>query len=438
MKKIRLRCIVNKLHLLHIENSGLISVTAAVRIPPELRRESAPPHNTGLVMNKVLVTGITGLVGSAFVVALVRERKDDYEFVCLVRSGGGKSAEERVDSIIRDECAFDGCPEIADLVLSKIKVVEGDVASINPAELAKKDKLQGVDIVFHCAADVNLGKDPTGKVFRINYEGTRNMVELAKLLNVKEFHYVGTAYVAGKLCGTAYEGAPVDNGFNNPYEESKFKGEYLVRESGIPFSVYRPAIITGRRSDGRIRKPLAFYRILEFLGKVKSHRCSKAGVDPVDFVDMQINFAAVPSEHVYFVPIDYVQEAITALFQLPVSNTGYHITGDSPVTTRQIEDSISKILRLDGVSVSVENEKNAQEGSQLMTRFVGDLYPYFSSDIVFDQSNVRAALGDSVLDWEYGTKGLETLIKSFYQDHFPNVEWLQKVISEEPPRLPRR
>ena len=91
-------------------------------------------------MNKILVTGITGLVGSAFVVALLRERKD-YEIVCLVRSGGGKSAAERVDSIIRDECAFDGCPEIAEDVLKKIDVVEGDVATIVPEELAKNEKL---------------------------------------------------------------------------------------------------------------------------------------------------------------------------------------------------------------------------------------------------------------------------------------------------------
>ena len=53
-------------------------------------------------MKKILLIGITGLVGSAFAVALLRERKD-YEIVCLVRSGGGKSAAQRVDSIIRSE-----------------------------------------------------------------------------------------------------------------------------------------------------------------------------------------------------------------------------------------------------------------------------------------------------------------------------------------------
>ncbi len=386
-------------------------------------------------MDKILVTGVTGLVGSAFVVALLQER-DDYEVVCLVRSGGGKTAAERVDSIIRAECEFDGCPDAADDILKRVDVVEGDVTSIVPEVLAADEKMRGVNIVFHCAADVNLGKDPTGKVFRINYDGTVNMINLAKLLNVKEFHYVGTAYVAGKLCGTAYEHAPIDNGFNNPYEESKFKAEHLVRNSGIPFTVYRPAIITGRRSDGRIRKPLAFYRILEFLGKVKSNQCAKAGISPTDWVDMDINFAAVPSEHVYFVPIDYVQEAITALFQRPVTNTGYHITGDSPVTTRQIEDAICRILRLDGVSVDVNGP--GSDRSALMQRFVGDLFPYFSSDIAFDQSNVRKELGDAALDWEYGVRELETLIRSFYNDYFPNVEWLQKVANEEPERMPRR
>ena len=386
-------------------------------------------------MKKVFLTGITGLVGSAFAVALLRERKD-YEFVCLARPSGGKSAMERTAEIIRDECAFDGCPELADEILSHITAIDGDVTTIDPESMAKDPLLAGTDIVFHCAADVNLGKDPTGRVFKINYNGTENVVKLAQLLKVKEFHYVGTAYISGKLCGTAIEDNPIDSGFNNPYEESKFKAEFLVRNSGIPFSVYRPAIVTGRRSDGRIRKPLAFYRILEFLCKIKSHQCSKQGLNPADWMQMGIKFATVPSEHVYFVPIDYVQEAITALFQKPVTNTAYHITGESPVTTLQIEDSICKVLRLDDVHVGMDNVGN-DKNADMMTRFIGDLYPYFSSDIVFDQSNVRKVLGDKVLDWEYGQKGLETLIRSFYIDYFPNVEWIQKVATEEPDRMPR-
>ena len=387
-------------------------------------------------MKKIFLTGITGLVGSAFVVALLRER-EDYEIVCLARKSPVKSALQRTQEIIRDECKFDGCPELADRILKSVKVIEGDVVTMDPEAMAKDPLLQGTNIVFHCAADVNLGKDPTGKTFRINYTGTENMVKLAQLLKVKEFHYVGTAYIAGKLVGRAIEDKPVDNGFNNPYEESKYKAEMLVRNSGIPFTVYRPAIVTGRRSDGRIRKPLAFYRILEFLGKLKSHQCSKHGQNPVDWANLQINFATEPSEHVYFVPIDYVQEAITALFQRPVCNRAYHITGDSPVSTRQIENTICSVLRLDGVTVD-GGEVAPTMDNKLMSRFLGDLFPYFSSDIVFDQSNVRNELGPQILDWEYGTKGLETLIRSFYLDYFPNVEWLQTLAKAPIERQPRR
>ncbi len=376
-------------------------------------------------MKKIFLTGITGLVGSAFVVALLRERKD-CEFVCLARGGQGKSGMERVESIIRAECEFDGCPDAADDVLSHVRVVEGDIVTMDPAALAADPLLEGVNCVFHCAADVNLGKDPTGKTFRINYNGTENVVKLAQLLKVAEFHYVGTAYVAGKLVGRAIEDKPVDNGFNNPYEESKFKAEMLVRSCGIPFSIYRPAIITGRRGDGRIRKPLAFYRILELLGKVKSHHCKKAGIDPREFFDIGLNFEVFPSEHVYFVPIDYVQEAITALFQLPVNGTAYHVTGDSPLTTAQIQTAVCKVLRLKGVAVSTDAKADNKD-SMMMGRFIGDLYPYFSSDIIFDQTNVRKALGDKILDWEYGVKELEALIRSYYQDYYPGVEWIQDI-----------
>ena len=387
-------------------------------------------------MKKVFVTGITGLVGSAFVVELVRQR-DDYEFVCLARSGGGRTAEQRADPIVRDECAFDSCPEIADKVLSRITVVDGDVVTIDPEQLAADPRMSGIDEVFHCAADVNLGKDPTGKTFRINFNGTQNIVRLAQLLKVSAIHYVGTAYIAGKLVGTAIENNPVDSGFNNPYEESKFKAEMLVRNSGIPFSIYRPAIVTGRRSDGRIRKPLAFYRVLEFIGKMKSHACSKAGVDPANWYNIKMNFTIAPSERVYFVPIDYVQEAITALFQKPVCNQAYHITGDSPLTTLQIENTIARVLRLDGLTVGTEKVFEEQD-DRLMGRFLGDLYPYFKGDIIFDQSNVRRDLGDKVLDWTYGVQGLEKLIRSFFVDYFPNVEWIQQIATTEPDREPKR
>ena len=177
--------------------------------------------------------------------------------------------------------------------------------------------------------------------------------------------------------------------------------------------------------------------MLEFIGKMKSHACSKAGIDPAGWYNIKMNFTIAPSERVYFVPIDYVQEAITALFQKPVCNQAYHITGDSPLTTLQIENTIARVLRLDGLTVGTEKVFEEQD-DRLMGRFLGDLYPYFKGDIIFDQSNVRRDLGDKVLDWTYGVQGLEKLIRSFFVDYFPNVDWIQQLATTEPDREPKR
>lgn len=383
-------------------------------------------------MTKIFLTGITGLVGSAFVTALLRERKD-IEIVCLARPGIGQTGMERVQKIVADQCAFDGFPETAEEVLKHVSVVEGDVTTIDPVAVAAMPEMAGVNVIFHCAADVNLGKDPTGKTFNINYNGTKNMLELAKLLKVEAFHEVSTAYVAGKLAGRAMEDTPINSGFNNPYEESKYKAEIMVRESGIPFSIYRPAIVVGRLHDGRVRKPLAFYRILEFLVKLKKNNCAKSGINPLEWSDMPLRFDAIPSEHVYFVPIDYVQKAITKLFQLPVENRTYHLTGDSPVTTKMIDNAVCSFLRLKGVKIEklgADETNNAE--AKMMSRFLGDLLPYFSSDIVFDQSNIEKYLGKEAIAWEFGERGLRAMIKSFYKDFFPDVDWIQELVDDYP------
>lgn len=379
-------------------------------------------------MAKIFLTGITGLVGSSFVTGLLKQR-DDVQIVALTRASAVKTAAERVEDVVREQCAFDGYPELADKFLKSISVISGDVTDVEPETFAAMPELAGVDVFFHCAADVNLGKDPTGKTYRINYDGTKNVVDLAKLLKIKEFHYVCTAYIAGKLKGRALEDKPVDSGFFNPYEESKYKAEMYVREAGIPFSIYRPSIIIGRRKDGKIRRALAFYRILEFMAKLKKHTCSKTNQDPTGEVNLNLHFSAANSEHLYFVPIDYIQESIVKLFQSPVCDKSFHITGNSPVSTQQILDVMTDVLKIKNVSLGATNHDPTRD-EKLLSRFLGDLLPYFSSDIIFDQSNVRKVAGDKILDWTVGRKGLLTMTKAYYRDFFPNVEWLQELVAE--------
>ncbi|OQA81592.1 MAG: Carboxylic acid reductase [Lentisphaerae bacterium ADurb.Bin242] len=365
---------------------------------------------------KLLLTGITGLVGASFVTAVLRKR-DDIEIVAVCRSGRGKTAAERARKVIEEQCEFDGVPELADHMLSHVKVIAGDVSDFPVREIIANGPY---DVFFHCAADVNLGKDPEGKTFRTNLNGTRNALALAHLLKVKELHYVSTAYVAGTTAGRVMEGALPATAFNNSYEKSKFEAEKLVRECGIPYTIYRPSIIVGRLSDGLIRKPLAFYRIMEFLGKFKKHYCIKHGIALNSPIQISLRLESKISDKIYFVPIDYVQKAISTIFFKPVKNKCYHITGESPVSTKNIERAIASVLKVKGLQVQ-EVVENPTMDEKLVQRMIEDLMPYFASQIIFDNTQVKAALGKEALAWKQDLPFLKRMATSFYKQTAPEL-----------------
>jgi thioester reductase-like protein len=369
-------------------------------------------------MSKILMTGITGLVGSAFITELFRYRKD-VEIIALVRGRGLEGAKERVDAVVREQCVFDekGC--CPDEILKKIKVISYEA----PAKFTEEHfkAFEGVDTFFHCAADVNLGKDKKGLTYKCNFEGTKEMVEAAKRLKVKNFHFVSTAYVAGKAHGTIMEdGLVPDNEFNNPYERSKYDAETLVRNSGLPFNIYRPSIIIGRLSDGKIRKALAFYRICDFMAKIKKLQSSKMGMNVTDEIDLHIRLEAHMSKCVYFVPVDYVQRSITAIFLKGIKNKTYHITGKGPASVEDIAAVMSTCLKIKGISV-VKEIKNPSSLERLMNKYIGDLLPYVSAEMTFDISNVEEELGDSDLNWEVCYDTLLIILREYFLERFPEL-----------------
>ena len=79
---------------------------------------------------KILLTGITGLVGASVVTAILRDH-DDLEIVAVCRPGRGISAQDRVVKVIHDQCAFDGVPELAEKILRHIRVIGGDIHTVS-------------------------------------------------------------------------------------------------------------------------------------------------------------------------------------------------------------------------------------------------------------------------------------------------------------------
>jgi dihydroflavonol-4-reductase len=173
---------------------------------------------------RALVTGATGCVGANVVAALVER-------------GHAVRAMHRPTSTLQ---ALDGLD---------VERVVGDL--LDPASLARA--MVGCDVVFHVAAVSDYWRTPAGVIYRVNVEGTRNVVEAALRAGIERLVYTSSV---GAL-GVPPDGRLLDErgAFNLPpgrfpYGHSKHLAEGVVREAaaqGLDAVVVNPAAVIGPR-----------------------------------------------------------------------------------------------------------------------------------------------------------------------------------------------
>ncbi len=149
----------------------------------------------------ILLTGVTGFVGEALLLRLLRDIPD-CRVAVLVRPKSGQPAEDRIAGLVNK-------PVFADLpagaVSERISVVSGDLGDVPvlPDDL---------DVVVHCAGDVSF--DPfIDEAFTTNVIGVQTLLnrvlESARLADgsYRPLHYVhvSTAYVGGRRRGPVPE-----------------------------------------------------------------------------------------------------------------------------------------------------------------------------------------------------------------------------------------
>jgi nucleoside-diphosphate-sugar epimerase len=169
---------------------------------------------------KVLVTGATGFLGKHLVQKLVA-RGD--EVCALVWPPSTRSTLQNLS----------------------VTMLEGDIQNANLVMQAVK----GNDVVFHCAGKVD-DWGPRNEFYRVNVDGTRNMLEACRVAGVKHFIHISSLAVLG-----IPETAPVDETMPyttkpfHPYMETKLLSEKLVLEyhnkHKLPVTIIRPGILWG-------------------------------------------------------------------------------------------------------------------------------------------------------------------------------------------------
>ncbi len=173
-------------------------------------------------MAKVLLTGASGFVGSHVLPALLDA---GHQVVALCRSEKvGARVQARIERGV-----------------DRLQVRVGDIENVDSVAAAAT----GCDAIVHLVAiprDWSGGRD----LDRVNHLGTANVVAAAQRAGVRRFVHLGALGVEERA------------GLN--YASSKARGERVVRESGLDYTIIKPSLIWGER-DGFFNIVAALVRI---------------------------------------------------------------------------------------------------------------------------------------------------------------------------------
>jgi nucleoside-diphosphate-sugar epimerase len=106
---------------------------------------------------------------------------------------------------------------------------------------------QGVDAVFHCAADTNTWAKRNAAQWRTNVDGTQALVAAAKAAGARMLVHTSSVSAYSHLVKGTLREDVAQRGQDSwiYYERSKHAAEQAVRASGLPFLVFQPAHILG-------------------------------------------------------------------------------------------------------------------------------------------------------------------------------------------------
>jgi thioester reductase-like protein len=244
-------------------------------------------------MRTVLLTGATGVVGSALAPLFLNE--PDTELWVLLRAADDGELSRRVDELF----AYWGDDVTSATARARLHAVRGDVSApglgLDPAAydmLARR-----VTHIVHSAASVKMNMSEE-EARLSSVVPTEQILTLARQAGAagtfRKLDYVSTLGVAGRMRGLVPE-APLagDHGFHNTYESSKAQAERLVLaaiDGGLPATIHRPSMVVGNSRTGKAIRPQVFQFLAGFLAGGQT-----AGVVP-RLAGVQLD--TVPSDYV--------------------------------------------------------------------------------------------------------------------------------------------
>ncbi len=263
------------------------------------------------------VTGATGFIGRNLVERLLDREGTIY---VLVREGSRGRLEELINrwGAGKDRIV----PIVGDLSQARLGVTDEDL-----------ERLRGnVEHVFHLAAIYDMTADAESQMVA-NIEGTKHMVELSEAIDAGRIHMVSSIAAAGLYKGVWREDMfdEAQDLDNHPYFRTKHDSERVVRESKLPWRVYRPGIVVGDSETGEMDKIDGPYYFFKLIRRIR-------GVVP-----QWVPLVGVEGREINIVPVDYVVDAMDHIaHEDGLDGKAFHLTDPHPLTAGEVIDTFAQ------------------------------------------------------------------------------------------------
>jgi len=263
-----------------------------------------------------LVTGYPGFIGKRLVEHLAQEGKG------------------RIYALVQPRLLEEARALAARVRGAEVEVLAGDVTDLHLGLSGEEvERVAGsVTRIFHLAAmnQLTVSRDVA---WRVNVDGTRNVLELAReCRRLERFVHFSTCHVAGAREGVIAEDE-LDQGqeFRNGWEETKFHAEKAAgRASGsLPVTIVRPSTVVGDSRTGEIDRfegPYVLGILLVASPLVVPLPLPGGGIAPLNVV-----------------PVDFVVRAAVHLSVDPrARGQTFHLVDPSPMSVARVYQLIAE------------------------------------------------------------------------------------------------
>lgn len=269
-----------------------------------------------------MVTGASGFIGGHLIEALLRQGI-------------------RVRVLLRNQAKAQA------LLKMGVETAIGDVRDVPSLTQA----FGGCSTVVHL---VGIMREREGETFEaINHQGTRNVIEGAKMANVKKIVFMsalGTKQYA-----------------DHPYFASKWRAEEEIRASGIPYTIFRSAPVLGPGGDftNRLARLVAKWSVVPLPGSGKDR------LPPIYIQDVLkfLIYAIEGQEH---------------------EGRTYEVAGPDEVELDELVELVAEVLK--------QEDKRSFHIPIFIIKPLVRALEWFSSDPIITRSELALLLGNYVCD----------------------------------------